>query len=148
MDKFEVSFAGVPALQEGLVVEDPRLAIRGKITIIDYWESFYAPLDAWRVEDYEAQWSEARRRLQEGAPNTCFVVSVHPRVIAAYFETWTIWRLAQEFRIQNRFFFLSEAKHVDPRNPYDAIGPYSNLTEEGEEIVDWALPLSAFQVSE
>ncbi len=130
-------------LQQRLVIEGPRPAALGRVTIGDYEEDFYSPIDAWTCKDYEEQWREAFLRLQAGL-DSCFVVAVHPPAIAAFIECWFFWRIPVEYRIQNQFFFPHRSGDVDPKNPYDAIWPYQNYTEDGDRIYDWSLPLTTF----
>lgn len=143
--KFDIKFIEHKIMMELLVIERPRPASKGRITIGSFVDDFYSPLDVWQCSDYERQWENARARLRSGAHNSCFVICVHPPEIALFIESWIFWRLESEYRIQNQCFFFERTGQVDPRNPYEAIWPYSNVTEDGERIDnDWGMPLDTF----
>ncbi len=127
------------------VVDWARPAAKGQVTVDTHREIFYCMLGVWQCEDYERQWREATLRLSDGVSDSCFVVSVDPPSIAQFLECWFVWRLDNEYRVQNQSFFFDETGVVDPRSPYDAIWPYRNTTKGGERIYDdWGLPLDTF----
>ncbi len=140
---FRIEFYGDELISCGLVVGEPRPARRGTVFVGDNYEDFYAPLDVWPQARYVEQWEDALRRLRRGL-TSCFVISVHPPDIAQYIECWLVWRLESEYRVQNQCMFFDVVGQVDPADPYDAIWPYSNQTEDGERISDWGLPLDTF----
>ncbi len=126
------------------IIDVPRPAAKGEITIGGFSESFYSTLEVWQCSDYERQWQDALGRLKSGL-NSCFIVCVHPPSIARFLECWIFWRLETEYRIQNQSMFFDDLGEVDPRNPYDAIWPYRNVTEDGEQVSDdWGLPVETF----
>lgn len=127
------------------VVDVPRPAAKGQIQLGEFREDFYSMLEVWQCADYERQWEDARERLRRGAYNSCFVVGVHPPEIAQFIECWILWRLKNEYRVQNQSLFFDRVGQVDPLTPYDAIWPYHNVTEDGERIDDdWGMPLDTF----
>lgn len=117
----------------------------GQIKLADYTETFRSPFDVWSSGDYTRQWNEAIHRIREGAESTCFIVSVFPPLTCPNFESWIIWRQGTEFHVQNTYLvFFENLRHVDPFNPYGIIGSYHTVSEDGERISDWKLPLNAF----
>ena len=144
---FDIRFIRRSFEMEGLVVHDPRPAAKGRISIGSFYEDFYSPLDVWQCDRYEEQWQDAVRRLRRGQ-NSCFVVATHPVEIAQFIECWIVWRLATEYRVQNQYLFFDRVGIVDPADPYDALWPYTNMTDDGERIYDdWSLPLNTFDVA-
>jgi len=126
------------------VIDKLRPAAKGKILIGKHQEVFYSMLEVWPCTRYEMQWQDALQRLRRGL-NSCFVVGVHPPEVAQFIECWLVWRLESEYRVQNQCMFFDDVGPVDPSNPYDAIWPYSNQTDDGERIYDdWGLPLGTF----
>lgn len=42
--------------------------------------------------------------------------------------------------------FLSQLKRqLDPINPFDQIAPYSAISESGEHISEWSVPLGSLE---
>lgn len=118
-----------------------RPAIKSRIQIGNYWESFVSPLDVWSQEEYESQWADARRRLADGDSKSCFITT-GPVTSESAVEIWGAWRLANGFRIQNLHLFPVDQRIRDLRRPYDAIRDYTNVTRDGERIyAEWSLPL-------
>ena len=124
------------------ITDSMRPAARCEIRIGPMWDRFYAPLDVWNCGDYEAQWSDALARLRIGENVSCFVTGVHPPEIATFIETFTAWLVGDEYRFQEAIYDCLPL--LDPSRPYDAIGPYKVMTEDGERIFDdWGVPKSA-----
>lgn len=143
---FDIRFTHSPVRFGSIVdeldlAEAARTVIKGRIQLGDYWETFISPLDVWAEDDYARQWRDARARLAAGAAKSCFVVTVDPPAIKSAIEIWGVWRLANEFRIQNLPLFPEEQEVRDLHRPYDALEDYMNVTEDGDVIHDWSLPL-------
>ncbi len=91
----------------------------------------------WSRADYERQWCEAAERLAAGAPSTAFFTT-------AFKFWWPMWRdgaavLAhEEFLHPDRLAVLGPAPDLS-RAPYQLVGEYRAVTEDGERLSEWRL---------
>jgi hypothetical protein len=76
------------------------LAYTGRITIGNYSESIYVPLDLWSKEDYEQQWREGLERLRTH-DTSCLIATIHDPKIRPYIDWWVLYRVGNTVYIQN-----------------------------------------------
>jgi hypothetical protein len=121
--------------------EDSRY-YRGLITIGDYEESFLAASGLWDWQAYERQWRDAARRLLEHRDRTAFVTSFsHPD--AHHNFVWPAWYEDDIVYLQHRLLLRECLPSVlDVDRIHDIIGPRETVTEDGDEISQWTVPLA------
>jgi hypothetical protein len=112
-----------------------------------FGEVFFPSLQAWAYDDYMNQWQEAFQRLREGKSVSCLILSFHIEPPKKFLQLFGLWRIADEYMIQEQYRSSDDfPPDFDPRYPYNAIGQYSPVTEDGEMINDnWAVLASDFQ---
>ena len=135
MKVFDISFLGAePELQD-----DGWYGLAGQVCLGEYRESFLAPLDVWSREQYEGQWHEAAARLVAGEERSAFFTS-------AFQSWWAMWRhgallyVHEELIVPQRFATLGAAPDLT-RAPYQLLGPYAAVSQDGDPISEWQLSL-------
>ena len=132
---FDISFLGTePELQE-----EGWYGLTGRVSIGEYRESFLASLEVWSREQYEAQWLEAAARLVAGEERSAFFTS-------AFQSWWAMWRqgalvhVHEELIVPQRFATLGPTPDLT-RAPYQLLGPYAAVGQDGEPISEWQFSL-------
>jgi hypothetical protein len=128
---FDIEFAtGEPEAQE-----EGWSALWGHITLGDYSEQFLASLELWDRSGYQRHWIAAAQRLLEGERTTGFVTS-------AFQFRWNMWRQGQTVVAQEQLMWTVTTKEVlDPHETYWLIGNRETVSESGEPISEWQLPI-------
>jgi contact-dependent growth inhibition (CDI) system CdiI-like immunity protein len=132
---FDISFLGTePELQE-----EEWYGLAGRVSLGDYRESFVSPLEVWSRDQYEAQWREAALRLVNGEERSAFFTS-------AFQSWWAMWRrddviyVHEELLVPQHFATFGPAPDLT-RAPYQLLGPYASVNEDGEAISEWQLSI-------
>ena len=114
----------------------------GSITLGSYRETFEAPLHVWRRQDYESHWREAVHRILGGAPSTALITELYDPISANFIKWWPAYRFGGEIRFHNQLLLMADLHGpFDLSEVYRHIGPYEQLTEDGEQISEWAVPV-------
>jgi hypothetical protein len=127
---FDIGFtASEPELQE-----DGWAGLWGRTILGDYSESFIAPVTLWSREAYEQHWIEAAQRV------------LGPLARSAFFTTafrfwWTMWRDGERILVHEELLTPERIEGVTDfaRAPYDLIGAYAAISDEGERISQWQI---------
>ncbi|MFL5617701.1 MAG: hypothetical protein ACJ79A_04825 [Gemmatimonadaceae bacterium] len=112
----------------------------GCVTLGEYRESFVASLSIWSKQDYEQQWRDAAERLVAGAPSTAFLTS-------AFQFWWSMWRSGATVRVHEELLTPERLAMLGPspdltRAPYELLGEYVGVNEEGAAISEWRIDLA------
>ena len=120
-------------------------AYEGRITIGDFSESIYVPLDLWSREDYERQWREGLKRLK--THNTsCLIATIHDPKIRPFIDRWTLYRKGNTVYVYNQMILDTGYEELIGDKPftlttcYDFIGPRRTHLEDGTKISEWSVP--------
>ena len=126
---FDIAFIA----DEPVLEEEAWLSLCGRITLGDYSECFWAPLDPWRRADYERQWLDAAHRLLHEADRTGFFTQ-------AYWMWWTMWREGSRVFVHEEF--IPPERYGGPYDgsvPYHIIGPRGTHSDDGEMVSEWEI---------
>ena len=120
-------------LDEG---EDAWVALRGRTTLGDYQEEFYASIGYWSRADYERHWIEAARRFLDGADRTGFYTS-------AFQFWWVMWREGEAIYVREMLMVEDTLiAPLNPEDPYRQIGERDTLSEDDHEVSESRLELA------
>ena len=112
----------------------------GEITLGEHVERFESPTYLWPVERYEHQWLDAARRLVDGAPSTAFFTAVHAPDDTEYHRWWVMWREGHQVHVQEHLLLVDQLPlPLVLSNPYRAIQPREQISDEGDPISEWSL---------
>lgn len=106
--------------------------LRGRITLGSYDEEFIALLGEWGRADYEGHWTEAARRLVDGADRTAFFVS-------AFEDRWTMWRAGDLVHAQEHF---PEADGFP--EPFNRADLFAHIRDRPAGPSEWTLDVADF----
>jgi hypothetical protein len=136
---FEIGFASsTPLLQDA--GEDEWLALPGRITVGDYWESFLAPVAFWSKADYERHWLHAAKRLVDGADRTALFTST-------FQFWWVMWRVEETVFVQEQLLLTDELPEpFTPDDPYRHIRDRQHESEDGDPISEWQVVMADVRV--
>ena len=125
------------------------LCASGEITIGDFSEKFHASLSYWTHQDYVRQWLSALNKITTFENNKGAIISSMYNPISANFICcWVMYRLGGLVYLQNHILFLDDlSTPFDERNIEKSIPDREQVTEEGERISEWRIPLSDIQRS-
>ena len=133
---FDISFLDAePELQE-----EGCYGIAGTVSLGDYRESFVSPLAVWSRDQYEAQWLEAAARLVNGEERSAFFTS-------AFQFWWAMWRRGNLVYVHEELLVPQRLATLGPtfdltRAPYELLGPYEAVNEDGKAISEWQLSIA------
>lgn len=119
-------------------------AIKGKIQIGEYVESFYMPIDYWSLKDYENQWKEGVERLRT-KNQSCLITAVNDPKESPFIEWWILYRVGNKICIQNCIIPADIYKEMIGDKPfttetcYDFIPARVTYSEDGEQISEWCI---------
>jgi hypothetical protein len=119
---------------------------KGEITIGDFKETFYSPINYWKKEDYEKQWHEAIERLKS-YPQSCFIVKIRDPQCSKYVLTWPIYKIGEKLVFRNQMYFHKIYKQrlgnkiMTSSNCYEYIPQRRSLYERKDNISEWIIDL-------
>ena len=110
----------------------------GQIQIGSFSESFIMPLSWWCFKDYEIQWAEGIKKIEQGKPS-CLVASMtnpeNPMI-----NWWLLYKEGNKIVIRNQILFGKKWKKIlatttfNPKNCYDFIP-----TNSKEKVSEWII---------
>ncbi|WP_328411548.1 hypothetical protein OG542_15905 [Streptomyces violaceus] len=111
----------------------------GRITVRDFGESFPMDLTYWDVENYQASWIRALRRLERGdGATSCLISSITNPATSNFVFCWPLYKFADIIYVQSSIIFLEELDQAFvPDEPWRCVGPRSTVDEDGNEISEW-----------
>jgi len=119
-------------------------AIKGKIQIGEYVESFYMPLDYWSIKDYETQWEEGIKRLSTH-DQSCLVTAINDPKQFPFIEWWILYKVDNKICLQN-FIIPPDIYQEKIGNKlftinscYDFIPKRKTHSDEGDKISEWCI---------
>jgi hypothetical protein len=114
----------------------------GRLVIGDFEEHFFASMEYWREPDYERQWRDGLERILAGERVSCLITSIGRPGVAIGLWWWTLFRSNDSVRAQHAMcLFQSLQAPFVPLDPYVAIPPRKVMTEEGDPISEWIIPV-------
>jgi hypothetical protein len=137
MSHFNVEFTEPPSK-----VIEPNLAY-GRIQIGSFSELFLASLVFWTKVDYERHWLRSIQRIIDGQSKSCLITSnVNPKD-ADYIFWWPCYRIEDNVVFHNQILFFDQLEEpFDLENPYKSVSERETLSEDGEPISEWSIPVS------
>jgi hypothetical protein len=134
---FALEFINEPLIDYG----EP--AIRGRITLGDFWEEFTAPLVYWSQDDYRRQWSEAADSNVRGCERTCFVQAMRKSPGDGPIFLWTAYRSGDIVYVQQKLLVEQTLKaEFDPVDPYAQVDERMIISEVGWPISEWVISIA------
>lgn len=124
--------------------ENDFAAYRGKITIGEYWEFFDAPCSFWNRDDYLRQWEDGLSRIVADVSPSALVTGIDNYPLSTVLSRWVMYRTGETIFFRDQLILAQDLQtSFDPQNVYGSIGPRSPVTEDGQEISEWSLDVSA-----
>jgi hypothetical protein len=118
----------------------------GVISLGDESESFQSLIGYWSPLDYQRHWESAVRRVVELGMPACLVTSVHDPAQAEVVHCWYMYPTGNDVVIRNALLLRSSTTEpFDTSAPHRFVPPYSEVNEDGGEISEWRVPLSALR---
>jgi CdiI N-terminal domain len=118
----------------------------GIIIIGDFQEYFLSSLSFWSASDYNKHWHDAVFRLVSGSDRSALITDMYDPYISNCIEWWTIYNVEDILYIQNSLLALPKINEpFDLSNPFRYVPERRKLTEEGEKISEWSIPLDALK---
>jgi hypothetical protein len=108
------------------------IGLRGRIMLGDYDEEFVALLGEWERGDYERHWTEAARRLVDGADRTVFFTS-------AFEWRWAMWRVGD--RVYAHEHYLGADGFPEP---FDRADLFAHIQDRETGPSEWTLDFADF----
>lgn len=129
----------------------------GQITIGDFKEKFVMPLESWTLEEYQTQWQQALRRLNNHSVS-CFVTSVqHLKTKYPSMEIWPFFKEGEKIFFHNQLLINETIEgrslslsNFNAQTCYQFILPRvadqenKAINDDGERISEWSLDLNDF----
>jgi hypothetical protein len=139
MNEFYIGFTG------NTDPEDPEVLI-GEIGMADDREFFPSTTEFWSAEDYRRSWERSLRHLLAGAEVSCLVTEMIDPEIALREQIRPLYRDGEVVHIQEIMLFLDELDHpFDPDKPWESVRPRETISEDGDPLMEWTVPLAAVQ---
>jgi hypothetical protein len=131
-------------------------AYEGRITIGDFHETLFMPINSWSIEEYQQQWKEGLERIKNN-DTSCLVVTVQNLSTHPLIELWTLYKVEDKVFIHNQMLNAEIVKELNltinlsnfnKTSCYQFINPRITnelgevIDEDGETISEWSIPLS------
>ncbi len=117
-------------------------AYLGKITIGDFKETLYIPVEFWTLEDYKRQWEEGLIKI-ETESKSCLVATIEGQdQTVALIDWWPLYKVGNKITVENYLFvgnYLKEILQDRPFTPetcYDFIPKKSRSKEVSRWVVE------------
>jgi hypothetical protein len=125
------------------------LSYKGLLTIGDFQEYFYMPIDSWPLQQYKIQWKEGIQRLKT-ENSSCLITSIYKLKTRPAIEWWPLYKEGEIVYIQNHHFGgkIMEERGVGlpPFNQdtcYLYVPPRETLSDDGTKVSEWSVPLKS-----
>jgi hypothetical protein len=131
-------------------------AHEGRITIGDFQEILYMPINSWTIEEYQQQWKDGLERIKT-QDTSCLVATAQNMDTFPFIMLWTLYRVNDKVFFHNQMLNTEIAKELDPsinlsdfsaKTCYQFVNPRitneegQGVSEEGTRISEWNIPLS------
>lgn len=134
----------LPEMPEGSVIGNS--APPGEIVLGDYQESFTSLIGFWSPLDYQNHWVSALHRLVDERKRSCLITSLHDLDVAEILHWWLLYPDGDDARVQNALLPLKALRpRFDSSDPYGAIAPHRTVNDDGLEISEWTVPVTAIR---
>ena len=121
-------------------------AIYGQLIMGSFTECFYASLSYWSTADYRCHWQQAIARIIEGHSNSALITDIYDPAHANFITWWPLWRINKRVYIQNQLLMMDELSGAfDPLNPYIHVGKRGTISDEGQKISEWCVPVQSMK---
>ncbi len=118
----------------------------GAIRISDFEERFEASLSFWSSADYIAHWRVSLERTINGAEKSCLITSMYDPKSANFIFYWSLYLEDQTVYVQNHLLFLDEINGAFiPMRAYEHVPERRTVSEDGEKISEWKMPIDAIK---
>lgn len=123
------------------------LSVLGRLTLHDFEESLYVPLDWWSIEDYENQWKEGLDRIKNH-DQSCLIATIHDPTIRPYIDWWILYKIDNKIHVQNQLLVADIYQKKIGNKPFTKESCYSFISPRksmsgiaGVPISEWVVEL-------
>jgi contact-dependent growth inhibition (CDI) system CdiI-like immunity protein len=131
--KFSINFSSKKTAEKEVCL--------GVIRIGEFQEQFISEVTFWKKRDYERHWSQALARIVNGRNESCLITSITDPKKSNFIRWWLIYRRGDTLHFQNQIHFLDPSGIFDPDAPVKFVPPRTTVSESGDRISEWRLPL-------
>jgi hypothetical protein len=126
----------------------------GRITIGNFQERFYIPLDSWDLEEYRKQWKNGLEKIKTDNAS-CLVATVQNLLFHPLVFTWALYKEEETVYFHNHIFNKKIAKRLKididffnlTSENYEQLIRKSRkiITEDGDLISSWNIDYKAVE---
>lgn len=110
----------------------------GSITINDFNEEFFSPIEFWDKDKYLKNWYGELNKLINGFPCAKLITKIYNIDYMDYFQTWILYKVDDTIYIQEQLFFLEDLpKPFSLEDFYLQELERETQNEDGEKISEW-----------
>jgi CdiI N-terminal domain len=121
---------------------DPMLA-HGELVLDGHIENFSSCTNSWNMPDYKRQWQHGIKRIIDGENKSCLIVSLHEPGFSDFLILWPMYRINDQIVFQEQWLPSEKvAPLFDPARPYEYIGDWITMSDDGEKLSEWWIKLS------
>ncbi|MEO7086494.1 MAG: hypothetical protein ABI442_18840 [Gemmatimonadaceae bacterium] len=115
----------------------------GEITLGSFQERFIALVGYWSAQRYASHWRDALMRVVEGEATSCLITSLHDPADSHLLFWWPLYRIGDVVQVQNSILLFEQlSAPFDPDNPFRFVPARTTVSEEGQPISEWEVPVS------
>ncbi len=116
---------------------DPMLA-HGELVLNGCIEKFSSCTNSWNISDYKRQWHDGIKRIIEGRRKSCLIISRHEPGFSDFLIWWLMYRINDKIVFQEQWVPRDKvAPPFDPARPYEYIGDWTTISDDGHKISEW-----------
>lgn len=115
----------------------------GFITINDFYERFFSPIDFWDRDKYLENWYKELNKLINGFSCAKLITKIYNPDYMNFLQAWILYKVDNTVFIQEQFFLVEELpKPFSLENFYLKELERETKSEDGEEISEWKIDIS------
>lgn len=115
----------------------------GYITIDNFHERFFSPIEFWSREEYLKNWYQELNKLLNGFPCAKLITRMYNPEYSNFIQAWVLYRIDDKIFIHEQIFFLDEwAKPFLLEELYSKELNRETHSEDGEKISQWEINIS------
>jgi len=119
----------------------------GKIILGNFFENFIVDLFYWDRLKYSNQWKEGLKRILGKFNKSCLLTSMYQPDKVNFIKWWEIHKINTNIHFHETILPIFEMKEIfDEINIYKYINDYKNITDDGEAISEWIIPIKEVEV--
>ncbi|HVW99302.1 MAG TPA: hypothetical protein VHA52_02515 [Candidatus Babeliaceae bacterium] len=115
--------------------------IWGEIRINDFHENLIIPLEYWNVEDYENQWVQGLKRI-ENHDKSCLVASVQDPLDEPFINWWLLYKESNRIVIRNSILFDHLYRNKIGNNLFTPSSCFNFIPKKSnDKVSEWIVTL-------